>query len=66
VITEELWTGRCLCHGIDVTGVRGTVAQPKPFYPVSLFGGPRVRCWAVVDGGVHDVPVKALRPVEEV
>jgi hypothetical protein len=61
----KLWTGRCLCHGIDVTGVRGTVAQPRPYMHRDLFG-PSVRCWAVVDGGVHDVPVRTLRPAEEV
>jgi hypothetical protein len=62
-------TGKCLCHGLVVTGHAGTVAQPRPFLYRDIFGGKPVRCWAVVDqeyGGMpHDLPVAEAVEVRE-
>lgn len=57
-------TGKCLCHGITITGSQGTVAQPDPYWLADLWGGPRTRCVAVQEDGTgqpHDVPLGKLR-----
>lgn len=57
-------TGECLCHGIVVHGSLGTVAQPEPYWHIDVWTGQRIKCVAVLDGGVHDVPMSWPRGVE--
>lgn len=55
---EKVYSGECLCHGVEVAG---TVAPAKPYS--YMHGGflddePRRRCILIVDvvGSAHDIP----------
>lgn len=53
--------GICLCHGIEVEGVRH-VSRPKPYPQLSVFGGddPKLVLLIVVDNdgykSAHEIP----------
>jgi hypothetical protein len=63
-----VYTGECLCHGIEAEGpiARG---RPKP-YRASLdpFGGPPYEKVVFVfgDRGAHEIPVRGIRTREAV